>query len=818
MIPRSLEMLLAGLLIAEPLAMVTKATVILIAAGVLTLVLRRASAAIRHLVWVAALVGCAAIVVLTPIAPAIRLAVSSPAIASPRIRAPYLDNSEVISVAASPLRTVARALPVDVSSESVFETTNRPRVDLREYAPAVLLALWVLGALTVLVRCLAGHRAVASLLRHSVPLDSDSWRLSLGAAARAVGIDRDVPVAINEALTAPITVGLFRPAILLPSDASEWTLERRDVVLVHELAHAARGDYAAQLLATFTVAVFWFHPLVWLAAARLRLEAEHAADDRVLTSGTTGVAYATHLLEIASAASATPLLRAPAMIAVGMIRTSRLEGRFRAMLDPRRSRASISRRFSILVTIGVAAAIVPLAGVRAVLRAAPVPSYVDSPPPSTRTAAVPVPASATPARPRPIASDSILERTIDLASGSQLSLDLKTGASIVVHGWRQSRVHLSAELAGRDWRDVSVTLDRVGNGATLRSVFRSDGSSTALHFDLWVPEETDIDVHSAGGSIEIDDVGGRFTGSTGGGRILFQNASGYSSLTTGGGEIRIIDSNLDGAVSTGAGRVTTSKVTGNIRASTAGGYTIRAADGDTIASSGSRSFHVIGRRTDGVDFTRGVGHGSGACTSQIVSNAGGAHRLTEGAPLAIAKPGGAIEIGAAPTGANLSTGGGRIYVGSSNGRVIAGTGGGDVELRDVGGDALVSTGAGDVAISLTDADGSQHSVDVCDGHGTVIIEVPAQLDATFELETAYTDNFGRQTSITSEIPLEQSETHEWDDHFGTPRKFVRARGKVGAGGRLIRVSTVNGDVIVRRRSPDQRAPESAMHFKLGQIF
>ena len=90
------------------------------------------------------------------------------------------------------------------------------------------------------------------------------------------------------------------------------------------------------------LALLWFHPLVWLAVTRLRAEAEQAADDCVIASGVPGITYAAHLLEIARAMSRPQLLSA---IAVGMARSSRMERRFRAMLDSRRARSPRSRRW-----------------------------------------------------------------------------------------------------------------------------------------------------------------------------------------------------------------------------------------------------------------------------------------------------------------------------------------------------------------------------------------------------------------------------------------------------------------------------------------
>jgi hypothetical protein len=80
----------------------------------------------------------------------------------------------------------------------------------------------------------------------------------------------------------------------------------------------------------------------------------------------------------------------------------------------------------------------------------------------------------------------------------------------------------------------------------------------------------------------------------------------------------------------------------------------------------------------------------------------------------------------------------------------------------------------------------------------VVLVLPRELDATLELETAYTNNLGHKTRIISELPLQTTETSSWDEREGTPRRYVRARQTVGRGGGVIRVRTVNGNIVLNR--------------------
>ncbi|MEP6602248.1 MAG: hypothetical protein ABJB49_10655 [Nitrospirota bacterium] len=70
---------------------------------------------------------------------------------------------------------------------------------------------------------------------------------------------------------------------------------------------------------------------------------------------------------------------------------------------------------------------------------------------------------------------------------------------------------------------------------------------------------------------------------------------------------------------------------------------------------------------------------------------------------------------------------------------------------------------------------------------------------TLDLETAYANNLGHRTSIISDWPpLTISETSQWSARNGAARRYVRARHTIGNRRGVIRVQTVNGDVVIGR--------------------
>src|SRR5712671_6095251 len=84
------------------------------------------------------------------------------------------------------------------------------------------------------------------------------------------------------------------------ADWRTWPPETLRAVIAHEMAHVVRQDVAWQLVARLACALYWFQPLAWLAAWRMRVEREYACDDSVLRAGERPIAYARILLDVAS--------------------------------------------------------------------------------------------------------------------------------------------------------------------------------------------------------------------------------------------------------------------------------------------------------------------------------------------------------------------------------------------------------------------------------------------------------------------------------------------------------------------------------------
>jgi len=246
---------------------VIASTIVLALAGLAAMLAHRASAAVRHAIWFVGLVtalGAGALAAAGPL-----IAIESSFVKAPGGSDFPADFRESLPGTAAPLPTIA----TPARRAMAWVSAARLRTD------SLLIALWAMGVAVLIGRALFAHVAVARLISRSRHLDAD-LRLD---------VDASIDVRLSHDVDGPFTLGALRPVILLPLDAAYWTPERLRIVLVHEAAHVARLDYIAQLLATVACALYWFNPLSWLAASRLRAEAEHAADDRVLAAGVDGV-------------------------------------------------------------------------------------------------------------------------------------------------------------------------------------------------------------------------------------------------------------------------------------------------------------------------------------------------------------------------------------------------------------------------------------------------------------------------------------------------------------------------------------------------
>jgi TonB family protein len=331
-----------------------KVSVILLAALIAGALLTTRSASLRHWVLAVAL-GCTATTpLLSALLPAswIALPGSVSFVQSGGGMSPVVSSDARVEHSASNDRGVQTQFSVGPLSKAPLTGVS---------ALALARGLWFAGAALGGLILLAGLGRLFWLARRARVIDSGPW-FDAGEALRLSYGLSPVRLLQSNHPSLLITWGWHRPKVMLPANASEWAADRINIVLAHELAHIARGDWAVQLVAEALRCVYWFNPLLWITCRRLRVESERACDDAVLARGVEGAEYATHLLDVVRSlrTNGRPWLPAPAMA-----RSSSLEGRISAMLNNRINRRPVSWSGRLATLIALVALTIPVGGLRA---------------------------------------------------------------------------------------------------------------------------------------------------------------------------------------------------------------------------------------------------------------------------------------------------------------------------------------------------------------------------------------------------------------------------------------------------------------------
>jgi len=325
--------------------LLVKATLTLAVALAVTGLARRSRAAVRHVLLVTAF---AVLLVL----PAASFMMPSRGVRLPAT--PAASSAPVTAV----VPVMTSPSPTSLGAQELVDTF---RSDSGMTASALLWTVWGAGALLCLLPVLAGTWHVRALRRSgSSCARGDALLRRLSAEA---GLNRSIAVRVHESIPGPMTYGALRPVVLMPLDAESWSDDALSRAMIHELEHVRRGDWLSQYMARIVGALYWFHPLVWMARRRLNLEAERACDDAVLRrSEATAYAHQLVLLAERLASTATPPLLA-------MAACRDLSTRVRAVLDGAQARGRagvLSVATAIVVAALFIAAVAPLRAVRQV--------------------------------------------------------------------------------------------------------------------------------------------------------------------------------------------------------------------------------------------------------------------------------------------------------------------------------------------------------------------------------------------------------------------------------------------------------------------
>jgi bla regulator protein BlaR1 len=271
-----------------------QSTLFAIAAGLLTLLLRKHHATARHWLWLAA-----SLKFLIPFSLLISVGsrLSPQPAPVPVVRPAFYFAIEEISQPFGQFGV--RAAPAHARSiaSSILPQLTQAAV-----------TVWLVGFLAVLVVWVVRWRRISAAIRQATPLSKGREVAALRRMERIGGIRRPIDMLLSRTSLEPGIFGIARPVLFWPEGISQHLDDAHlEAVFAHEIWHVRRRDNLFAALHMLVEAVFWFYPLVWWLGARLIDERERACDEEVVALGKDRQIYAESILKVCEFCLGSPL-------------------------------------------------------------------------------------------------------------------------------------------------------------------------------------------------------------------------------------------------------------------------------------------------------------------------------------------------------------------------------------------------------------------------------------------------------------------------------------------------------------------------------
>ncbi len=258
----------------------------------LTLCLRRASAAVRFWLWM-----------LVPLRLLVMPLVTISLPLLPAATMPGSVNIESLSakpvVAGPPTISVPEAAPVAEESGQIITVAEADVAGKRVWpsAWALLMVVWLAGVTLWSIRLFLGWCRIRRVVRRAAEVNEDIVLSSGKKAAAMLGLRCLPRILVTEENISPFLFGLLRPVVVVPARlVSKVRNEELFAVFAHEFAHLRRRDPLIGWVLAVCEAVYFFHPVFHFVKWRILFERERACDDWVIAASKTRRSIYAHAL------------------------------------------------------------------------------------------------------------------------------------------------------------------------------------------------------------------------------------------------------------------------------------------------------------------------------------------------------------------------------------------------------------------------------------------------------------------------------------------------------------------------------------------
>ena len=172
---------------------------------------------------------------------------------------------------------------------------------LRRAAISTIACLWIAGIAFMSTRLTHQWFKVRRLRVIGVVKPQPRWIEMFETLKSRIGIHSRLSMMVSHTIDAPMVVGWLQPLVLVPATAfTSLNPEQLKMVLAHELLHIVRRDHLVNMLQAFIEVLLFFHPVTWWLSRQVRIERENCCDDGTLDLTGSPRAFAEALLVLES--------------------------------------------------------------------------------------------------------------------------------------------------------------------------------------------------------------------------------------------------------------------------------------------------------------------------------------------------------------------------------------------------------------------------------------------------------------------------------------------------------------------------------------
>jgi beta-lactamase regulating signal transducer with metallopeptidase domain/protocatechuate 3,4-dioxygenase beta subunit len=306
------------------------------------------------------------------------------------------------AVATAQRQAGSPAVVADPAPKPDLSTGTRPASSIPEASmpPAVRLAwwqllgslaagLWLVGIVGGALRLAWGYGILLRLRRSFGTLTDEHITRLAKQVTDSLGLKQPPPVLTSSLVPVPLSLGLWRPAVILPANLAQETDEQElEAVLIHEVAHIARRDHWIGLVQRGVTILFWWNPLVWKLGGQISELREEICDNYVLTCHGEGHRLARVLLDLVARVSD----HRPLPVSIGVLepRLAGFAGRIKRLVNKEHDMSTCMSRVSMLMvalgSLAVLATTILWEGIQVVYAQEPAATAVPNPAPAAPAA------------------------------------------------------------------------------------------------------------------------------------------------------------------------------------------------------------------------------------------------------------------------------------------------------------------------------------------------------------------------------------------------------------------------------------------------